>query len=171
MLPIETIKFCMRCGHSVEYVEESERIRPVCPRCGWVYYFAPQIAAAAIVTRDDDENILLVQRGENPGKGLWGLPGGFIEMGETVQDALLREVLEETGYEIETGALVGVWSYFNEVRKLAGIVLIYATRVVGGTMQIASDSVAAEWLPYENAMEFPLAFESHRSALMEWKNH
>lgn len=168
MLPLDTIKFCMCCGHAVELKIESERLRPICPRCGWVYYFAPQVAGAAILTRAGDEKILLVQRGEDPGKGLWGLPGGFVELGETVPEALTREVLEETGYDIELGALLGVWSFFNDVKKIAGIVLIYETRVIGGSMQIASDSIAAEWVTLERALEFPLAFETHREALRLW---
>lgn len=168
MLALDSIKFCMRCGHGVELVEESGRLRPSCPRCGWVYYVAPQIAGAAIVTRADDDKILLVQRGEAPGKGLWGLPGGFVELGETVQEAVAREILEETGFEIELRALLGVWSFFNTVKNLAGIVLIYETRVVSGQLQIASDSIAAEWLTRADALQFPLAFESHRKALLRW---
>ena len=74
----------------MELKEESGRIRPICARCGYVHYFAPQVAAVAIVTRVQDERFLLVQRGEDPGKGLWGLPGGFVELGETAQDALSR---------------------------------------------------------------------------------
>jgi ADP-ribose pyrophosphatase YjhB (NUDIX family) len=168
MLPIETIKFCTRCGHAMELREESERVRPVCPRCGYVHYFAPQVAAVAIVTRADDERFLLVQRGEDPGKGLWGLPGGFVEMGETVYDALPREILEETGYEIEIGELVGVWSFFNDAKKIAGVALVYETRVLRGELQIASDSTNAEWVTYERALQFPLAFETHRDALNLW---
>lgn len=170
MLPLDTIKFCMRCGHSLELQYESARLRPICPRCGWVYYFAPQVAATAILTRAADDKILLVQRGEDPGKGLWGLPGGFVELGETVQDALCREVLEETGYEIELGALIDVWSFFNEVKKLAGVVLIYQASVVNGALAIASDSIAAEWATLERALEFPLAFETHRQALLRRRN-
>lgn len=165
MLPIETIRFCTRCGHAMELREESGRVRPVCPRCGWVHYFGPQVAAVAIVTRADDDKFLLVQRGEDPGKGLWGLPGGFVEMGETVQQALEREILEETGYTIEVHKLVGVWSFFNEPKKIAGVAVIYQTRVTGGELQIASDSTNAEWVTYERALEYPLAFETHRAAL------
>jgi ADP-ribose pyrophosphatase YjhB (NUDIX family) len=168
MLPVETIKFCMRCGHSVELREESGRIRPICPRCGWVYYFAPQVAAVAIVTRKDDDQFLLVQRGEDPGKGLWGLPGGFVELGETVTDALTREILEETGYAIEIGKLVGVWSFYNDSKKIAGVAVVYETRVTGGELQIASDSTNAAWVTYEHALEFPLAFEAHRDALKQF---
>lgn len=165
MLPVETIKFCIRCGHSMELREESGRLRPICPRCGWVHYFGPQVAAVAIVTRAEDDAFLLVQRGENPGKGLWGLPGGFVELGETVHQALEREILEETGYTIVLGEMVGVWSFFNEARKIAGVAVIYQTRVTGGELQIASDSTNAAWVTYERALEFPLAFETHRAAL------
>lgn len=152
----------------MELREESERLRPVCPRCGYVHYFAPQVAAVAIVTRDADEKLLLVQRGENPGKGLWGLPGGFVEMGETVHDALTREILEETGYEIEIGELVGVWSFFNDAKKIAGVAIVYETRVARGELQVASDSTNAEWVTCERALDFPLAFETHREALDIW---
>lgn len=168
MLPVETIKFCTRCGHSMELREESGRIRPICPRCGWVHYFAPQVAAVAIVTHSDDDKFLLVQRGEDPSKGLWGLPGGFVEMGETVSEALMREILEETGYTIEIGELVGVWSFYNDSKKIAGVAVIYETRVTGGELHIASDSTAAEWVTYERAYEFPSAFETHREALKIW---
>ncbi len=168
MLPLDTIKFCMRCGHAIELQEESGRLRPVCPRCGWVYYFAPQVASAAILTRAEDEKFLLVQRGENPGKGLWGLPGGFVELGETAADALEREIREETGYEIRIEKLLGVWSFFNETKNIAGIVLVYETVVTGGALHIASDSIAAEWVSFAEAMTMPLAFETHRDAMQKW---
>jgi ADP-ribose pyrophosphatase YjhB (NUDIX family) len=169
MLPLDTIKFCMRCGHAMELRDESGRTRPVCPQCGWVHYFAPQVAAVAILTRGGDQ-FLLVQRGEDPGKNLWGLPGGFVELGETVDSTLQREILEETGYASEVGALVGVWSYFNEFKQISGVALIYEMRVAGGELRLGSDSVAAEWVTYERALEFPLAFDSHRAALALWNN-
>lgn len=167
MLPIETIQFCMRCGHAVELRAEAGRMRPVCPRCGWVYYFAPQVAAVAILTRGQGE-FLLAQRAENPGKGSWGLPGGFVELGETVEEALARELLEETGYSIEIGKLVGVWSYFNATRNIAGVVLVYEAHVTGGELRLASDAAAAEWIGYGELERFTLAFETHRAALARW---
>lgn len=177
----ETIKFCMRCGFPMELVEESGRLRPVCARCGLVHYFAPQIAAVAILSRGKppnefggltnggDDKFLLVQRGEDPGKGLWGLPGGFVELGETIALALVREILEETGYVIEPGRLVGVWSYFNEVKQMSGIAVVHEAHIAAGELRLASDSVAAEWVSYDEAQRLPLAFESHRQALAQWQ--
>lgn len=67
-----------------------------------------RVSVSAVVSRRGEPGaILLMQRSDN---GHWGLPGGFVEPGESVSDALLREVREETGYEIELGRLVGVYS-------------------------------------------------------------
>jgi 8-oxo-dGTP diphosphatase len=133
-----------------------------------VHYFAPQVAAVAILTRAGEERFLLVQRGEDPGKGLWGLPGGFVEMGETVHEALCREILEETGLTIEIGELVGVRSFFNDAKRIAGVAVVYETRVTGGELQTASDCTDAAWVTFEEAMRYELAFEAHRSVLAVW---
>jgi ADP-ribose pyrophosphatase YjhB (NUDIX family) len=149
----------------MEVREESGRERPVCPRCGWVHYFAPQVAAVAVVTRAEDDRFLLVKRGEDPGKGLWGLPGGFVEMGETVTQALTREILEETGFVVEVGELVGVWSFYNNSKKIAGVAVVYRTSVTDGELEIASDSTDARWVTWQELESFELAFDTHREAL------
>lgn len=158
----------MRCGHATEWREQAGRLRPVCPRCGFVHYFPPQVAAIAILTREDGR-FLLVKRGEDPGKGLWGLPGGFVEVGETIEMALAREIREETGYELRVGRLIGVWSFFNDSRQVSGAAIIYEAHLIGGEMRLASDSVAAEWVRYEDLDRFALAFPSHCEALRVWR--
>ena len=67
----------------------------------------PRVGVAAVVFRDSQ--VLLVQRGRDPGKGSWGLPGGMLELGETLAEGAHREVLEECGVEIEVGPLVAVF--------------------------------------------------------------
>ncbi len=91
-----------------------------------------------------------------------------MELGETVPQALTREILEETGFTIEVGELVGVWSFFNDSKKISGVAVVYETRVTGGELQIASDSTDAHWVSLEEAQEHEIAFETHRVALARW---
>lgn len=98
----------------------------------------------------DDERILLIQRSDN---GKWALPGGGIEIGESVRDALVREVREETGIEVEVTGIVGVYSdpahviaYDDgEVRQQFSICL--AARPTGGTLRNSSESTSVRWVP------------------------
>ena len=98
-------RFCAQCGHTLEVrAVEDHRVRPVCPACGFIVYLNPPIAAGVIAARIDGK-IALVVRGEEPGKGLWGLPAGFMEIDETVEQAARRECFEETGLTLELGDL------------------------------------------------------------------
>src|SRR5260370_1289830 len=85
------------------------RIGAVCRAWGHIVYIDRRIGAGVVAERADGK-IALVLRGENPGKGLWGLPAGFMEIDETIEDAARRECLEETGLIVELEDLLGVWS-------------------------------------------------------------
>ena len=96
------------------------------------------------VIRDDKGRLLLVKRGHEPGAGLWSLPGGRIEPGETDAEALVREMREETGLVIEPGPLLGT------VRRSAGNGAVldirdYAAIVTGGTLIPGDDAAGARW--------------------------
>jgi ADP-ribose pyrophosphatase YjhB (NUDIX family) len=108
----------------------------------------PIVGVAAVVLRDDQ--VLLVQRGREPAKGLWGLPGGMLELGETLAEGVRREVLEECGVEIEVGPLVGVFEPMqrNDDGRLRYhyVVLDYLARYVGGELRAADDADDARWV-------------------------
>ncbi len=162
-------KFCSQCGHALESRPvEDDHIRPVCPACGFIVYLNPLIAAGVIATREDGK-IALVLRGENPGKGLWGFPTGFMEINETVEQAALRECLEETGLHVELGKLMGVWSYVHEWKQSSGVLVLYAARVVGGEARAGSDTVDVRFYTPHEITDAMLAFETHRDALQVWK--
>ncbi len=165
MLP----NFCPRCGHALERREvEDHHVRPVCPACGWIVYLNPPIAAGVIVERADGK-IALVLRGENPGRGLWGLPAGFMEMDETVEQAARRECFEETGLQVELGELWGVWSYYHEPKQTGGVLVLYAARVIGGEPRSGSDSVEVKFFAPEEVDDATLAFRTHREAIVRWR--
>lgn len=90
-------KFCPQCGAPIEEVGNS----PLkCKSCQFTHYFSPATAVGGILINSQSEVLFLV-RGKNPGKGKLGLPGGFVDSGETLEEALVREVIEETALEIE----------------------------------------------------------------------
>ena len=92
----KTWKFCPRCGAAAT---RSGRNPFQCAACGHTHYFGPCAAVGAIIT-DPSGQILLLVRGKDPGKGLYGLPGGFVDPGETAEQALEREAMEEIGLAV-----------------------------------------------------------------------
>ena len=82
---------------------------PVCPACGAVHWIDPKVAAGVLIVRD--ERVLLVKRAIEPGYGKWTFPGGHVDRGETVEEAALRETLEECGAIADLGELLGLFSY------------------------------------------------------------
>lgn len=122
----------------------------------------PIVGVAAVVLRAGQ--VLLVQRGREPAKGLWGLPGGMLELGETVAEGVRREVWEECGVEIEVGPLVGVFEPMQ--RDDAGrlryhyVVLDYLARYVGGELQAADDADDARWVSPAELEGLPMLVET-----------
>lgn len=104
----------------------------------------PQIAIGAIVLHDDQ--LLMVQRANDPGKGLWSLPGGRVELGEYLADALKREVREETGLEVEVGELAGILEVPGA--ELHYVILDYHATLIGErTATKGSDASDVRWVP------------------------
>ena len=103
---LEEAKYCPRCGQeaTVDYPRSIN-----CAHCGYGAYYNPKPVAAAIPVTPNNE-IILLRRGFDPGKDLWTFPGGFVDLGESVEDAATREAQEELEIAIELTGLVGVYS-------------------------------------------------------------
>jgi len=99
MHPLHQFHFCPKCG-SNNFVENNEKSKK-CTDCGFVYYFNSSAAVVAIIENEKNE-ILVATRVADPAKGTFDLPGGFIDMHETAEEAVCREVLEETGLQIHS---------------------------------------------------------------------
>lgn len=112
---------------------------------------APQIAVGAIVVKDG--RLLMIQRRNDPGAGLWSLPGGRVEHGEYLGDALRREVAEETGLEVKVQDLVGILEVVGDPHY---VILDYFAEVSGGDEPVASDDVSdARWVPLDEVASLP----------------
>jgi ADP-ribose pyrophosphatase YjhB (NUDIX family) len=142
---------CQQCGGVTEERLVDGRLRPVCLSCGAVTYLDPKLAVAIVVQRDG--KVLLGRRGEHTrAAGKWSFPAGFVERGEVVEDAAVREVLEETGFEIELGPLVGLISSHGETVVLA----IYTGKILSGAEAAADDLTELGWFAPDTLPE--LAF-------------
>lgn len=121
-------RFCPSCGGSLQEQQVEDRRRPVCVACGFVYYFDPKVAVAVIVPHGD--GIVLGRRAIDPGQGDWSFPSGYVDRGEVVEEAALREVREEIGLDVALDGLVGLYSEAGETV----ILVVYAARLLGGVL-------------------------------------
>ncbi|MDE2939090.1 MAG: NUDIX hydrolase [Chloroflexota bacterium] len=153
-------KYCSSCAAALELRESSGALRPVCPSCGRVVYYDPKITAITIVSREG--KVLLMRRAGEPQHGLWSVPGGYVDRGEVVEQAAAREVLEETGLEVEITGLVGLYSEPGKpviVAAFSGVEK--GGRLAPGTESLEVGFFAPDDLP-------PLAFPADSRILEAW---
>jgi ADP-ribose pyrophosphatase YjhB (NUDIX family) len=158
------MRFCPRCATKLEKKQFERHEHPACPNCDYVYWNNPIPAAGCLI--EQGGNILLIRRKSPPHAGEWSLPVGFLQYGETAEQAAAREVAEETGLRVEVMALIGSYSdVINEQRS--HLVLIFRGRIIGGALCAGDDAEAVEWFS-ENFLP-PIAFLSAQRAVEAWR--
>jgi ADP-ribose pyrophosphatase YjhB (NUDIX family) len=154
-------RFCPRCGQPAD-VEYPRRI--VCSHCGYAAYYNPK-PVSSVIPVDDDGRVILLRRGFEPGKGLWTFPGGFVELGESVQDAAHREIDEELGMAIELGSLIGVYARAHD----PVVLIVYRARALGRP-QISPEAIEVRAFAVDEIPWDDLAFWSTKLALRDALN-
>ncbi len=134
--------------------------RPVCPQCGWVYFADPKVAAAILLERDG--RVLLVRRANDPFRGLWTLPAGFVDAGEDPARAAERECLEETGLSVHALRVRDVLAGQEHPRG-ADFIIVYEADLLSGELLAGDDADAAQWFDHDHLP--PLAFSSTQTVL------
>ena len=153
--------FCIVCGAELEEREVFGAARKTCTACDYIQFRSPACAAAVVVVRGRE--ILLVRRGIEPYRGLWGFPAGFQDYWETAQEAAVREVHEETGLEIAIERLLDVCYTRDDPRKRANVV-VYLARPVAGTLCASDDAADAAFFSLDSLPE-KMAFENNQAIL------
>ena len=156
---LDEAKHCPRCGQraTVDYPRSIK-----CPHCGYGAYYNPKPVAAAIPTTPDN-HIILLRRGFDPGKDLWTFPGGFVDLGESVEQAAHREAQEELQIDIELTRVVGVYS-----KQTDRVVLIVFAATTTQTPSKTPEAVeVAAFAPDEIPWQ-ELAFWSTTNALKDF---
>jgi 8-oxo-dGTP diphosphatase len=156
---LDDVRFCPRCGQPIT-VDYPRSI--CCPHCGYGAYYNPKPVAAAIPVTTDGR-IILLKRGFDPGKDLWTFPGGFVDLGESVEQAAQREAQEELEIDLELTGLVGVYS-----RPQDRVVLIVFAATTTDTPQTTPEAIKVTPFKPEEIPWQELAFWSTTQALRDF---
>lgn len=159
---MKNYRFCPFCKSKLARKKDGSRTRFSCQKCGWVHYTNPLPSVAAFVYNNNE--ILLIKRGVIPGKGKWALPSGFIELNELPQQAVLRELEEETNIIGEINGLIGV--YTEPTRVYGNVLLIgYDIKPIGGKLKHGSDTISAKFFPVTKIPS--ITFHSHNAIIKD----
>ncbi len=135
-------RFCYLCGSQLQTQLLEGRPREICRNCGWVHYEHRKVSAAVRII--EEGRLLLVQRGIEPWKNAWYMPAGYLEVDEDPRECAIREALEETGFEVSVGDLLGVYTYEDDPRG-NGIVLLYQGEIIGGEIRPNHEMLQVEF--------------------------
>jgi ADP-ribose pyrophosphatase YjhB (NUDIX family) len=152
------------CGSDLrsEKIKENEPPRLKCSKCDFVFYLDPKLVACSIV--EIDGKIILLRRSSNPERGKWVVPGGYVDRGEAVETAAIRETREECGIDTNIKSLLGVYSYEGYLE----VVVMYLAEHLSGNPVVGDESLEIklfdpEEIPWDN-----LAFNSTTDALRDY---
>ena len=156
----DDIRFCHRCGGRLAPITVHDGVRPTCQDCGHVIFLDPKLAAVVLVSMEG--GLVLVKRDIEPAIGRWSFPSGYVDRGETVEEAAAREVREETGLEVELTGLVGLYSD----RENPVVMAVYSAKVVGGELVAGPETRGAEVYPPDALPDMP--FPHDEQIVADW---
>lgn len=160
-------KFCPVCGSPLKprVLKITEPKRLVCTNaaCGFVFYLDPKIAVGTII-RMESGRIVLVKRAIEPGYGKWVFPGGYVDRGEELSIAAMREAREEAGLDVRLDHLVNIYSYPGK----APVIVVYAATKISGELAVDDEGLEIREFDLDQIPWDDLAFRSTHEALRDY---
>ena len=154
-------RYCQQCGGALGQKEIEGKTRPHCSGCGLTVFLDPKIAAVTLIA--EEGRLVLIRRGVEPEIGRWSFPAGYVDRGESVEDAAIRETLEETGLRVRLNGLVGLYSGAGRAVVLA----VYSAEIVGGALEAGHDAQEVALFPQDELP--PLPFPHDYQILKDWR--
>ena len=158
------LEFCSNCGNKNKHGWKDGNLRFFCTFCNTIHYENPKPTSTLICPKNNE--ILLVKRAFEPGKGLWGLPGGFVELNEGPEQAAKRELFEETGLKGNVIRLIGFSYHFGTI---FGDILLLGLEMKLDKCDLlipGDDAEDAKFFPINKLPE--IAFESHNVLIKKY---
>lgn len=159
-------RHCPVCGSNLKssVVKKNEPPRLVCSdsSCRYVFYLDPKLVACSIVEKDG--MIVLLKRAMSPERGKWVMPGGYVDRGEVVEDAAVREAREECRINIELREILGVYSYNGYLE----VVIVYLADYISGELAAGDENTDVMLLDIKDIPWENLAFQSTKDALRDY---
>ncbi len=157
---MEEYRYCPICGNILKVGIFNGKERKHCPHCAFINYKNPLPSVGAIAVKED--KVLLIKRGIEPGKGIWAPPSGFMELGETPEEAVLRELKEETGMSGRVKRLLGI---YREITSIYGdiLVIVYLVILNKGEIVAGDDAEDAKFFDIDKLPD--LHFNCFRKAI------
>lgn len=162
-------RHCTGCGHRLESGDRGGEPGRPCPGCGRPQWENPVPCAGAVVV-DDAGRVLLAKRAREPFLGWWDIPGGFMDPGETPEDTVRRELLEETGLVVEPVRYLASFSdtYEDDAGRRTTVNVFFECRVAGGALRAADDVTELAWFRAD-ALPERMAFSHGHAVLDAWR--
>jgi ADP-ribose pyrophosphatase YjhB (NUDIX family) len=158
------IKFCPQCRGTLtkKPVPPESKLQLACDECTFIFYLNPKVVACCVPQLNG--KVLLLRRNIEPSLGKWTYPGGFVDLGESVQDAARRETLEEVNVQVELTSLLDVYSYANT----PVVIVVYLANVIAGEVKVGIEAQEARFFAPREIPWDDLAFRSTKEALEAW---
>jgi 8-oxo-dGTP diphosphatase len=155
-------RYCADCGTATALQRIGDQQLSVCPKCERIFFRNPKLVVTGLI--EESGRVLLVLRDIEPGRGLWGLPGGYVDWDEHPQAAMVRECEEETGARVRADELMSVEHILMGEEGL--VMLAYRATLLGGEIRPRDEVQQVGWFGPQALP--PLAFSSHRAVLERW---
>jgi ADP-ribose pyrophosphatase YjhB (NUDIX family) len=162
----EDLKYCPRCAHSFSLEDLHIKNQPqlICHNCKFIFYLDPKLAVVALVLNPARNKVLLLKRGEEPGKGLRSFPGGHVERGVGLHEAIQNELKEEADIEIEVGEILKTYSFPE-----GGLIqIVFEALALSEDITINIESLDGRFFEFNDIPWDDLAFQTTKDLLKEY---
>jgi 8-oxo-dGTP diphosphatase len=164
-VPEPIFKYCPMCAAPLVEKHIFNIPRQTCPKCGFILFLGPKTVTVVVI--EHEGKILLGRRNMNPARGMWSFFGGYVDRGEKLEDAAIREVKEETNLDVQLDALIGIYSQNGSPHVL----IAYRASIVNNDISaLAAQPEEMSELAFFSLGEIPeLAFPFDNQILHDWK--